>query len=268
MNKLFISDLDGTLFNSNAEITDNTAEIINSLIERGMNFTFATARSERSAIEMTKKLKINTPCLLMNGVIVYDINAEIECRYVNYEYISYEKSIILSELYDELGIKGNMYRIINGNLTSFSTNPDADKSQYLFCEHFRDFIVNESSTLPIYFTANDDFDILLPLKENVSALDGVDCTFYEDTYTGKWFLEIFSENASKSNGIKYLKNKYNYDHVTCFGDNLNDISMFMTADVRVAVENAKAELKKYADFTALSNDEDGVAEWLKNNFSD
>ena len=61
MNKLFISDLDGTLFNSNAEITDNTAEIINSLIERGMNFTFATARSERSAIEMTKKLKINTP---------------------------------------------------------------------------------------------------------------------------------------------------------------------------------------------------------------
>ena len=34
MNKLFISDLDGTLFNSNAEITDNTAEIINLLIER------------------------------------------------------------------------------------------------------------------------------------------------------------------------------------------------------------------------------------------
>jgi len=266
MNKLFISDLDGTLFNSNAEITDNTAEIINSLIERGMNFTFATARSERSAIEMTKKLKINTPCLLMNGVIVYDINAENERRYVNYECISYEKSIILSELYDELGIKGNMYRIINGNLTSFSTNPDADKSQYLFCEHFRDFIVNESSTLPIYFTANDDFDILLPLKENVSALDGVDCTFYEDTYTGKWFLEIFSENASKSNGIKYLKNKYNYDHVTCFGDNLNDLPLFNLADRRYAPANATEEIKRQATAIIPDNDHDGVARFLCEDF--
>ncbi|MDD6345728.1 MAG: HAD hydrolase family protein, partial [Oscillospiraceae bacterium] len=61
MKTLFISDLDGTLLNSNAEISENTALIINSLIKKGLHFTVATARSERTAIPMTSCLDINVP---------------------------------------------------------------------------------------------------------------------------------------------------------------------------------------------------------------
>ena len=72
MNELFISDLDGTLLNSNAELTDFTVNTINSLIEKGMFFTYATARTEYSAGNITKRLNINVPCIVNNGAEIYD----------------------------------------------------------------------------------------------------------------------------------------------------------------------------------------------------
>ena len=49
MKTLYVSDLDGTLLNSNTALTDTTIETINALVEEGMEFTFATARSITSA---------------------------------------------------------------------------------------------------------------------------------------------------------------------------------------------------------------------------
>jgi len=50
-----------------------------------------------------------------------------------------------------------------------------------------------------------------------------------------------------------------------FGDNLNDLSMFQVADERYAVANAVQELKEIATGVIESNDNDGVARWLKEN---
>ena len=56
MKTLYISDLDGTLLNSQGKISNYSIEIINHLIEQGMIFTYATARSLVSATPVTKGL--------------------------------------------------------------------------------------------------------------------------------------------------------------------------------------------------------------------
>ena len=114
----------------------------------------------------------------------------------------------------------------------------------------------------IYYTALDEHEKLLPVKNTIDSIDGVDYAFYEDTYTGKWFLEVFSAKASKSNGLRYLRERYGFDEVVAFGDNLNDLPMFSEADIKVAVGNARDEVKAAADYIIGTNDEDGVAEWL------
>ena len=114
----------------------------------------------------------------------------------------------------------------------------------------------------IYYTALDEHEKLLPVKNAIDSIDGVDYAFYEDTYTGKWFLEVFSAKASKSNGLRYLRERYGFDEVVAFGDNLNDLPMFSEADIKVAVGNARDEVKAAADYIIGTNDEDGVAEWL------
>jgi hydroxymethylpyrimidine pyrophosphatase-like HAD family hydrolase len=53
------------------------------------------------------------------------------------------------------------------------------------------------------------------------------------------------------------------EQVIVFGDNLNDLSMFEVAGTRLAVSNARNELKEKADSLIASNDEDGVAHYIQ-----
>ena len=43
--ELFVSDLDGTLLNKQSEVSQISRQIINDLIDKGVKFTVATART-------------------------------------------------------------------------------------------------------------------------------------------------------------------------------------------------------------------------------
>ena len=60
---------------------------------------------------------------------------------------------------------------------------------------------------------------------------------------------------------------YNCDTVVVFGDGINDIPMFKSADRCYAVANAADKLKALATDIIESNEDDGVARWLLENFN-
>ena len=72
--ELFVTDLDGTLLNSNKEVSDYSAETLNMLIDKDVNFTVATARTPATVVELLEKINLRLPAVLMNGVLIYDIN--------------------------------------------------------------------------------------------------------------------------------------------------------------------------------------------------
>lgn len=269
---LYISDLDGTLLDPAGEITEKTAEIINFLAGKGLDFTFATARTIYSAGVITAGLNISTPCILMNGVCIYDLKKR---KYVSVESVSQELSEKVISLFEEHGTECFMFRICGEKLTTYYTEltervmaqfaEDRQKNYgkpFVQCRDMRD--VTEGKA--VYFTAMSEYDRLLPVRNAVKKTEELDCAFYEDTYTGKWYLEIFSSKASKANGIKKLRSLGGFDEIVCFGDNLNDLSMFEQSDVKIAVANARDEVKAAADIIIGSNECDGVAEYLKNNY--
>ena len=55
----------------------------------------------------------------------------------------------------------------------------------------------------------------------------------------------------------------NDDNSLCFGDQMNDYDMFEECGITVAMENGSEELKRYANYIASSNDNDGVAEFIE-----
>ena len=71
------------------------------------------------------------------------------------------------------------------------------------------------------------------------------------------------KEASKSQAIIQLKTLLGCDRLVVFGDGINDLDMFRIADEAYAVENAVPELKAAATAVIGSNDEDGVAKWLR-----
>ena len=268
MKRLYISDLDGTLLSPKPEITTHTAEIMNALAGKGMDFTFATARSIYSAVPITSALDINVPCILMNGVSVYDIR---NGSYVRNEFIDPALSARLLEIYKRHGVECFMYRIDNGALTCYYSQLTSRvmqsfaevrkheyKKPFVQVPRLADFANSDT----VYFTTTGPHDDLFPLKCEIEKIRGASHAFYLDVYNGEWYLEVFSDKASKANGIRFLRERYGFDKVVAFGDNLNDLSLFEEADVKIAVGNAKEELRAAADIVIGTNADNGVAEWL------
>ena len=73
MKRLFVSDLDGTLLNSKAELSDVTTGIINNAIRQGLEFTVSTARTPTTALKILENLDLKLPVMMMNGVLIYDM---------------------------------------------------------------------------------------------------------------------------------------------------------------------------------------------------
>lgn len=268
MKTLYISDLDGTLLNSAAELSEYTVSTINRLIDEGMYFTFATARTIYSAAKITERLKINVPCILNNGASVYDISTG---TYVRNAYIETNTARQIVRAFKDNGLNCFVFKFVDGRLaTCYDTVTEElmrdyvserrDKFRQPFIEC--DDVTRELDGTAIYINSIGSYESLLPVYNAVMALDEADCAFYCDTYTKKWYLETFSAQASKENGLKFLREKYKFDRIVAFGDNLNDLSMFKEADTKIAVGNANPELKEKADLIIDTNDNNGVADWI------
>lgn len=265
---LYISDLDGTLLSPEPAVTEKTAEIINGLTAKGMNFTFATARSIYSAIPITAALDINVPCILMNGVSIYDIKNEC---YIKNEFIEPADSAAVLSAFARHGVQCFMYRIDKEILTCYYSELTS-KVMRSFAEvrknnYKKPFVQcrleDHADEYTVYFTTTGPYEELYPVKEKVEKIKGVDHAFYLDVYNNSWYLEVFSHKASKANGLAFLRERYGFDEIAAFGDNLNDLPMFAQADLKIAVGNAREEVKEEADIIIGTNSEDGVANWLK-----
>ncbi len=112
----------------------------------------------------------------------------------------------------------------------------------------------------------DSKEKLEKLNQMVEKLPNINSVFYKDNYSkDMWYLEIFSEKASKYHAVKFLREYLKVDEIIGFGDNQNDIPLFDACDKGYAVANAVEGLKHKADDVIRANTEDGVALWLQKN---
>lgn len=272
MKTLYISDLDGTLLNPNAELTKRTTSIINDLTSQGVLFTVATARSIASVKYILKDLNLTLPIVLMNGVCVYDLTKH---EYINVECLSKDNSKTLIDIIERNKLKGFLYTLADGKLATYyedlsnralkdfyQERVDKFKKPFTQVENFSECIDEPI----IYFTLMDYKENLEELNQIVEKLPNINSVFYKDNYAkNMWYLEIFSENASKYHAVKFLRDYLMLDKIIGFGDNQNDMALFDACDNSYAVGNAIKDLKLKADNVIGTNTEDGVALWLEKN---
>ncbi len=264
---LYVSDLDGTLLRSDEALSEYTIGVINSLTEKGMIFSYATARSFVTAKKVTKGLNAKIPLIIYNGAFVAD-NASGERLIENYfDDTVYE----LLDVLFENEIYPIVYSYIDGR-EKFSFVPQlCTCGMKAFLESRRgDVRTNAVNVLTdlkagdiFYITCIDEPEKLRPMYEKYKDL--FHCVYDKDIYSKKQWLEFMPKNVSKANAVKQLQELMSCEKAVVFGDGKNDIDMFKSADEAYAVENADDELKKYASAVILSNDDDGVAKWLEEN---
>lgn len=276
MKTLYISDLDGTLLNEKAEISDFARENINMLSEKGLYFSCATARTQATVKKILSGVDINCPVILMNGVAMYDLKndrvIDEETKYYNEES---EKAILQAiEKYLHTGF---IYTIENGELGCYYENAKTENQKKFIEDRVKNYgkkftkVDNFSKCLGrgiIYYSIEEKKEILDPAHDFLMKEKPLHVEYYRDTYdTDCYFMEVSSASASKKNSILALKKMYGFDKVVSFGDNLNDLAMAEASDEFYAVENAKDEVKKTADKIIGSNTENGVVKFLLEKFN-
>lgn len=263
---LYISDLDGTLLDSEAKISEKSEQLLNKFISEGGYFTIATARTAATALKITENVMINVPVILMNGVCIYD---KISKKYVHIESLPESAFVQMNEIIHSFDLSGFLFTINDGVLDTYYENISSENAiKYVeerekkFGKIFKktdNFMFCKNKT-PVYYSVTDSYNKLQPFYEQIKNISGLHIDFYRDVYAKDyWFLEISSKKASKYNAVKYLRKNYDFEQIIGFGDNLNDLPMFEACDRAYAVANAKEQVKAAATDVILPNYQDGVA---------
>lgn len=69
---LLASDFDGTLLDSDSAVSRENREALDYFTANGGYFTPATGRTPGAALPYCMELPVNTPCVFMNGAVLYD----------------------------------------------------------------------------------------------------------------------------------------------------------------------------------------------------
>lgn len=258
MKKLICLDLDGTLLDNNGTLSKNTIDTIKKTQKLGHEVVVCTARARNFAINIGKILNASTYVITSNGAEIYDYNSG-EVIYTD----GVDKTIV-KKVWKECQAEGFKLSLAIDNKEYVNNIFRKGQTQiddfHKFSKDYRD--------IKQCMIVSDDLDRLMiyleKYKKNKNVKLSADKVILEEC--GYWF-SLLSPIANKGNGIYQLAKFLNIEknNIISFGNDLNDISMFENSGYRVAVSNSEKELLKLADEVTLSNDEDGVAEWIKNN---
>lgn len=266
MNSLYVSDLDGTLFNKKKRISDWTADIINRCIEKGMLFSVATARMPYGCDYRLKNLDMNVPGIVTNGVFLYDFQAE---EIISAEAVSINAAQKVIGAFKDCGMSCFLYMYDSRGISIYYDEKKMEEQTQYYSDRALqrcaevsfvedvDEIVSKGS--PVYLTCTGTEEALEPVFRKLEGIEGIKYSFYLNIYNGMYCLEVFSGHASKKNALKKLAKITGSEELVVFGDNFNDLSMIEIADRSYAPMNALPEIKKVVDRVLPDCDHDGVA---------
>ena len=266
--QILAMDLDGTLLNSQAKVTDENLMAIKELNKRGI---FCVPCSGRSLGEMPKLIVDNTDIRYIihsNGSRVLDkltgqtISASISRNTANKIF----DTVANFQAHTTIRANGNCY--IKAN-----TDDDFNIKFYNLCDSHVDAISNAIK--------KEDFD---EWKYGTEDIDIVAVFFHDDNERLKckeilekeedlllvsvapYNIEIISKRAGKGNGLLQLAKMLNIDKkgIAVVGDSGNDLPMMKIANTRFVVSNASAQIKDFASHVICSNDEHAIEYILKN----
>lgn len=269
---LYITDLDGTLLTPEKKVSPRSAEIINRLLAEGMLFSVATARSAATAVELLAPLHLTAPGVLLNGALLYDFSKR---EYIDCAPISHAAAKKVLEVLAEFNRPPFLYTLNQNEICVEFVRPANDFERAFFESRrgkaYKRFEQVETLKIRpqdqvVYVTLQDTREILQPIYDTMRTIPGLRAAFYKDNYSDIYYLELFSEQASKSNGVQKVKRLCGAEKVVAFGDNYNDLDMLHMADIGFVVEDGIDEIKAAADGVIASSSQDGVARCLEENW--
>ena len=256
--KLVSTDFDGTILSSNKKISNESEEVILECKNRGVTIAGITARN-LSSVKSIGKMELFDYIINNNGAYIYDVKSEqMECiNFINRDLV---EEIACNFLEKSDGMDFCTVDKYYSIKTKLATERD-------FHLQINDMSGVEGPVARINIFAKSNEEVLEYKKYIEENYKNVDVIIMQDTDTksNKKWVSINPKGCNKFNTLKklVLKLGISISDTIFFGDGTNDIELIKNAGLGIAMGNALYEIKNVADDITDTNDNNGVAVYLK-----
>ena len=269
MKTLFMTDLDGTLLNQEGKLSEGSATLLKQCINAGMAITINTSRTPVTAFSIMKDVPWNQPMALMNGVLIYH---PVTKQYLNVASLSRETFMVILGIIKLYQLQTFVFGLEPEGIVTYYDSVESHSLNKFRneCIMKYDSVFTEVGDLSLisnrkilYVMLRETREKLEQLHNDLQAVKGINTSFYQDIYHPQWYyLEIFSEKASKGQAAAYIKEQGGFERLVGFGDNDNDRAFLEQCDYTYAVGNAVQWIQDTSTGIIPSNQDDGVARFL------
>lgn len=260
LNKFRIAaiDMDGTLLNSNHEITPATAEMLRETDAMGCKVVLCTGRIFHAVEPYIQQLGLDNFAIVGNGA---QIRKAFGGEVLDEHLLSKEIIVSMAKVGNKYGGHPRVYGTDGRVYVESLTDEDTDYSSW-----------TKTEIVPI-----GNFEKYLPDKliKIINVMPGEDAVanvmsegkslFGNKVYITPGmlgFTECMNSKASKGLAVKRLAEMCSVplEQVIVAGDHHNDITMYDLPGVfGITCSNAQEVIRKKAKIVGKSNDEDGIA---------
>ena len=258
--KLIVLDVDGTMLTSNRELTKRTIQTLRKVQQMGIRIALASGRPTYGILPLAKAIDLG----VYNGFIISYNGAQVMEAQTGQ--ILFERRIdpqmvpYLEKRAAKLGMTMAYYdgnEVVSTDITNPHVKDEAEMNGMTLRQD-NHLSLNMDDWPAEIMLVSDDEEALTSIEQHMQRhLNGVMDTIHSNPY----YLEVVGYQVGKSYAMSALVQKMGIQmsEVLAIGDGEADINMIQMAGTGVAMANATEGVRRCADFTTLSNDEDGAA---------
>ncbi|MGM0366186.1 MAG: HAD family hydrolase [Actinomycetota bacterium] len=252
MIKLIATDVDGTLMDDSYKVSEFNIRALSDCRTKGIGIVLATGKLIYSLMPIINRLGLDLPQITGSGATIIDskMNVYAACTIKPSVYLKLIRSIKAGGCAPLVSVSGNTmhyeqflpvvaYIGKTGEKIFPADNLEHDKFK------------NNAIAISVLYKQGG-------LDREISSMFGP--RQIRITKPWKRFMHILAPEISKGDALLKIMQKAGLkkEEVAAFGDNINDISMFEVAGLKIAVENAHKDLARLADVITRKNSDSGV----------
>jgi len=254
--KMVVTDMDGTLLNSDHEVSARFFELHQQLKDKNVQFVAASGRQYQSIIDKLSPIKEDIIVIAENGGLVKQQNKELLSTPLAPKIKDEILKIVanIKDVHPVLCTKEKAY-LLNSS-TKFANKLKEFYSEYEMLNNLEDYSGEVLKIAIYHFESSEEF--IYPAVKHLEKKLKV-------KVSGKNWLDLSDFNAHKGYALQKVQELINVlpEETMVFGDYNNDLEMLAMSKYSFAMENAHANVKKVANFNTTSNDDYGVERILE-----
>lgn len=253
--------MDGTLLNSQHQVSHQFFELFEELNEKGVVFVAASGRQHNSIVEKLNSIVDRIYIIAENGGIVKHRDQELLATAFPPELVL--EPIELLNAYPDINTilctRENAY--VRSDRKHFKKFVDEYYTSTTYIDSLTD-CSEELLKIALYHTEGSEKNIYPKVKQFEDRL--------QVKVSGPNWVDLSHMNCNKGYALKMLQNQLGIskEQTIAFGDYNNDIEMFEQSKYSIAMANAHPTILDLATHQTLSNDELGVETMLRKIIAD